>query len=89
MTYPVSIELADLAVVEIHDLVGEAGEGGGVGRQIVAILADADDERAAKPRPDDHAGLLLAGRREPVGPLHDGERLRDGREQDRPGTSGR
>ena len=62
MTPVVSVELADLPVVQVDDLVGVAGEGVGVGGEVVPVVADADDERAAEPGADDHAGLVPARR---------------------------
>ena len=45
------VELADLAVVQVDDLVGEAGESPGIGGEVMAILAEPDNERAAQRAP--------------------------------------
>ena len=71
------VELTDLPVVEVDDLVGVAGEGAGVAGEKVAVLPDADDERAAEAGADDDARLVRADNGEAVGALDNAERLRD------------
>ncbi len=54
------------AVVEVHDLARVADHGRDVGRGEHLLLADAEDDRAAVARHDDHAGQLAVHNRDAV-----------------------
>ena len=60
------IELANLSIVEIHNLVGVPGQGIGIGRQEMPILADAQHHRTAQTSADDHARFMLGDHGQPI-----------------------
>ncbi len=64
-----------LVVLQVNDLLGLSDEGAGVAGQEVLIVADAEDQRAAEPGADDHAGAARADDGQAVGSLEDGQRL--------------
>ena len=74
-------ERADLPVAEVHHLVREAGERVGVAGEVVAVVADPDDERAAEARADDQPRFGFRHHRDAVGALDQGERVPHGRDE--------
>ena len=56
-----------MPVVQIDDLTGVTRQGIGIRGEVIAVDADADDERTAEACADDDAGLL---------PAHDGQAIR-------------
>ena len=77
-----------LVVLHVNDLVGLADQRGGVARQEVFVLADADDERAAEARAEDDAGEPRTDDAQAVGALEHAEALAQDIDEDRHGHVG-
>ena len=73
-----AVQLADLAVVQVHHLVRVPGQGGRIRGEVVAVRPQADGQRATQPRADQHPRLVPAHHRQPVGALHQLDRFADG-----------
>ena len=81
--HPVAVRLDvdQVAVVQVGDAIGHAGQRHRVGRHEVLALAHAHYQRRAETRTDDPVRLGVTGHRDGVGALQPGHRLANGLEQ--------
>mmetsp|Transcript_78982 Transcript_78982/g.223532 ORF Transcript_78982/g.223532 Transcript_78982/m.223532 type:complete len:648 (-) Transcript_78982:157-2100(-) len=63
-------DLDEVALPEVHDILGVLDDGGRVAPQHVLVLPHAEQQRGALPGADEQVRVVLEDEDDPVGPLH-------------------